>query len=197
MEASKLETNEGRPLQVYEPNRQIHLGWRVWPEMFGELYRARELLWRLAWRDVRARTKQSAFGIAVSVVSPLMLMGVFAYLNRQGAVEVGGTSVSYPLFLYAGLLPWQMLAGGLTRPALTVPGHPDTTEIAAHYARRSGRDTGGLRWYLAFAAFKLAVILEGVHYRYVQGQTVGPGFEGIGAQVAPLVRQAHETLDEA
>ena len=115
MEASKLETNEGRPLQVYEPNRQIHLGWRVWPEMFDELYRARELLWRLAWRDVRARTKQSAFGIVVSVVSPLMLMGVFAYLNRHGAVQVGATSVSYPLFLYAGLLPWQMLAGGLTR----------------------------------------------------------------------------------
>ncbi|MEV0729662.1 phosphotransferase family protein [Polymorphospora sp. NPDC050346] len=86
-------------------------------------------------------------------------------------------------------------ADGPTRPALAVPGHPDPAEIAAHYARRSGRDTSGLRWYLAFAAFKLAVILEGVHYRYVRGQTVGPGFEGIGAQVVPLVRQAHETLD--
>ncbi|MEV0606039.1 phosphotransferase family protein [Polymorphospora rubra] len=99
------------------------------------------------------------------------------------------------MLIYAGRpMP---VDGGLTRPALAVAGHPDPTEIAAYYARRSGRDTGGLRWYLAFAAFKLAVILEGVHYRYVQGQTVGPGFEGIGAQVAPLVRQAHETLDGA
>lgn len=87
-------------------------------------------------------------------------------------------------------------AAGAARPALGVPGHPGTSEITEHYARCSGRDISGLRWYVAFAAFKLAVILEGVHYRYVQGQTVGPGFDRIGAQVAPLVRQAHETLDE-
>ncbi|GAB3136536.1 phosphotransferase family protein [Micromonospora sonneratiae] len=86
-------------------------------------------------------------------------------------------------------------AVGAARSALAVAGHPDTAEITEHYARRSGRDTSGLRWYVAFAAFKLAVILEGVHYRYVHGQTVGPGFERIGAQVVPLVRQAHETLD--
>jgi hypothetical protein len=48
---------------------------------------------------------------------------------------------------------------------------------------------------VGFAAFKLAVILEGVHYRYVQGQTVGEGFDTIGNLVAPLVMRGHEALE--
>jgi aminoglycoside phosphotransferase (APT) family kinase protein len=99
------------------------------------------------------------------------------------------------LLVYSG----RPMQGGDGPPCapFEVPGHPGADEIAAHYARRSGRDVGDLRWYVAFAAFKLAVILEGVHYRYVHGRTVGPGFDRIGDQVAPLVRQAHETLDGA
>jgi aminoglycoside phosphotransferase (APT) family kinase protein len=79
---------------------------------------------------------------------------------------------------------------------IDVPGHPSLDELAAHYARRSGRDVGDLHWYIAFATFKLAVILEGVHYRYVHGQTVGAGFETIGAMVAPLVAQGQAALEE-
>jgi aminoglycoside phosphotransferase (APT) family kinase protein len=81
------------------------------------------------------------------------------------------------------------------RTPLSVPGHPDLDELAGHYAERSGRDVGDLHWYIGFAAFKLAVILEGVHYRYVRGQTVGGGFEGVGALVPALVAQGHEALE--
>ena len=81
------------------------------------------------------------------------------------------------------------------RTSTSVPGHPSLVEMADHYAKRSGRDVSDLHWYVGFAAFKLAVILEGVHYRYVQGQTVGEGFDTVGALVAPLVRQGHESLD--
>lgn len=84
---------------------------------------------------------------------------------------------------------------GTARTPLSVPGHPGLTELADHYAKRSGRDVSDLHWYVGFAAFKLAVILEGVHYRYVQGQTVGEGFDTVGAMVAPLVAQGHESLD--
>jgi aminoglycoside phosphotransferase (APT) family kinase protein len=76
-----------------------------------------------------------------------------------------------------------------------VPGHPSLDEMAERYAKRSGRDVGDLHWYVAFAAFKLAVILEGVHYRFVHGQTVGEGFETVGAMVAPLVAQGHDALE--
>jgi len=81
------------------------------------------------------------------------------------------------------------------RAPIDVPGHPTLDEMSARYAERSKRDVGDLHWYVAFAAFKLAVILEGVHYRYVQGQTVGAGFDTVGEMVGPLVRQGHEALE--
>ncbi|MGW2599037.1 phosphotransferase family protein [Streptomyces klenkii] len=65
------------------------------------------------------------------------------------------------------------------------PGHPDPAEIVERYAAASGRDVSALPWYTAFAYFKLAVILEGIHYRYTLGQTVGAGFDRIG-QLVPL-----------
>jgi aminoglycoside phosphotransferase (APT) family kinase protein len=81
------------------------------------------------------------------------------------------------------------------RSPSSVAGHPSVEEMLARYAAVSGRDLSGLGWYRAFAAFKLAVILEGVHYRHLHGQTVGPGFDHVGAQVAPLVARglAHLT----
>ena len=74
-------------------------------------------------------------------------------------------------------------------------GHPSLADLATRYSERSGRDVSDLHWYVAFAAFKLAVILEGVHYRYVQGKTVGEGFDTIGGLVGPLVRRGHEALE--
>jgi len=88
-----------------------------------------------------------------------------------------------------------LIGAGEARSPISVPGHPSLAEMAGHYAKRSGRDVSDLHWYVGFAAFKLAVILEGVHYRYVQGQTVGDGFDTVGALVAPLVTQGHESLD--
>jgi aminoglycoside phosphotransferase (APT) family kinase protein len=64
------------------------------------------------------------------------------------------------------------------------------------YAERSGLDLSPLPWYVAFGYFKLAVILEGIHYRYVQGKTVGEGFEAVGAAVAPLAVAGLEALGE-
>jgi hypothetical protein len=43
-------------------------------------------------------------------------------------------------------------------------------------------------FHLGLAYFKLAVILEGIHYRHVHGQAVGSGFDGVGAVVEPLLR---------
>jgi aminoglycoside phosphotransferase (APT) family kinase protein len=79
---------------------------------------------------------------------------------------------------------------------LPVPGHPSPTEMIDRYATRSGRDVSGLRWYRGLAAFKLAVISEGIHYRHIQGLTVGDGFDRIGERVAPLAALGHELLGE-
>jgi aminoglycoside phosphotransferase (APT) family kinase protein len=67
-------------------------------------------------------------------------------------------------------------------------------ELAQRYAVRSGRDLGTLPFHLALAAMELAVILEGVHARYINGQTVSAGYEHVGASVPVLVARARSLL---
>jgi aminoglycoside phosphotransferase (APT) family kinase protein len=76
------------------------------------------------------------------------------------------------------------------------PGHPDPAELIERYAARSGRDVSSVSWYTAFAWFKLAVILEGIHYRYTLGQTVGRGFDRIGDLVPVFIEHGLTTLQE-
>ncbi|MFI2262501.1 phosphotransferase family protein [Streptomyces tubercidicus] len=76
------------------------------------------------------------------------------------------------------------------------PGHPTPAELIERYAARSGRDTSAIAWYTAFAWFKLAVILEGIHYRFTLGQTVGAGFDRIGELVPVFIDRGLTTLKE-
>ncbi|HEY2056816.1 phosphotransferase family protein [Amycolatopsis sp. NBC_01480] len=80
--------------------------------------------------------------------------------------------------------------------ASSAPGYPSTDEVVARYAERSGRDVSALNWYVSFAFFKLAVILEGIYFRYSKGQTVGAGFENVGSGVVPLIAHGNESLKE-
>ena len=79
--------------------------------------------------------------------------------------------------------------------ARAIPGFPTREEVAIRYATRSGRDVSTAPFYVAFGFFKLAVILEGIHARYLQGKTVGEGFETIGERVPPLITAGHWALD--
>ncbi|MFI5619976.1 phosphotransferase family protein [Streptomyces sp. NPDC051567] len=88
------------------------------------------------------------------------------------------------------------LADSPVGTASAAPGYPAPAELVARYAARSGRDTGSLAWYTAFAWFKLAVILEGIHYRHALGQTVGAGFDRIGELVPVFVAHGLTTLQE-
>ncbi|HEX5856831.1 MAG TPA: phosphotransferase family protein [Microbacterium sp.] len=71
-------------------------------------------------------------------------------------------------------------------------GYPGFDELVEVYAERAGIGVPDLRWYRAFAAYKLAVILEGIHYRFQAGDTVGEGFDRIGALVEPLAQRGRE-----
>ena len=62
--------------------------------------------------------------------------------------------------------------------------------MAARYAAGAGRDLSQLDWYIAFGYYKLAVISEGIHYRYLQGKTVGEGFAHMGDRVPQLLDAA-------
>jgi len=69
----------------------------------------------------------------------------------------------------------------------SAPGYLSETEIIERYAGHTPRDMSRFGFYLGLASFKLAGILEGIHYRYVHGQTVGEGFAGIGDMIDPLL----------
>ncbi len=71
-------------------------------------------------------------------------------------------------------------------------GYPTFDELVEVYAQRAGIGIPDLHWYRAFAAYKLAVILEGIHFRYQAGDTVGEGFDRMGALVEPLARKGME-----
>lgn len=77
------------------------------------------------------------------------------------------------------------------------PGFISGPELRQRYAAASGRDLGHLAFHLGLAYFKLAVILEGIHYRYTQGQTVGSGFAGIGEATVPLVTAGLAAVKES
>ena len=78
----------------------------------------------------------------------------------------------------------------------SAPGFLTEAETAQLYGARSGRDLSAMGFYLGLASFKLAVILEGIHFRYTQGQTVGEGFDAVGAAVEPLIAAGITSLKE-
>ena len=84
---------------------------------------------------------------------------------------------------------------GLRTDGTTTPGFMTRAEFIAGYAQRTGRDVSRIGYYVAFGYFKLAVVLEGIHARYLQHQTVGEGFEHEGPAVPVLIARAHEVLD--
>ena len=89
----------------------------------------------------------------------------------------------------------QHAADGLPAPTTGgAPGHPSPRELIERYAERSGRDVSAVDWYTAFAYFKLAVILEGIHYRWTLGQTLGAGFDRIGDVVPVFIDRGLHTL---
>ncbi|QGK70637.1 phosphotransferase [Allosaccharopolyspora coralli] len=105
-------------------------------------------------------------------------------------------------FTDLGLLAvyWEGFSGMPTNPIAKGVGpeydFPAASELLDRYAERIGTDLSTLNWYVGFGYFKIAVILEGIHYRYTHGQTVGSGFEHVGALVGPLVAQGLATIGE-
>ena len=67
-------------------------------------------------------------------------------------------------------------------------------QMVAQYDRKSPRDLTHLNWYIGFGYFKLAVVAEGIHYRYTAGKTVGEGFDHFGAAVPVLLQAALSAL---
>jgi aminoglycoside phosphotransferase (APT) family kinase protein len=85
--------------------------------------------------------------------------------------------------------------GDIVSDVAKAQGYPGNDQQLAAYAAASGREPGDMGFHLALAYFKLAVILEGIHYRYLQGQTVGEGFDRIGEGFDLIVAAGLHSLE--
>ena len=79
-----------------------------------ELWRARELAFVFAWRDVKVRYKQSLIGISWAIIQPLFTMILFSYIFGHFA-KFPSQGLTYPVFAYLGILPWTLFASSLSQ----------------------------------------------------------------------------------
>lgn len=96
-------------------------------------------------------------------------------------LAVFGTYWEMPLFDGA-------IADGFESPVDRSAGYPSLTELLGTYERASGRSLPDMRWYRAFAAMKIGVITESLHYRHHMGVARGSGFESMAAMTEPIAR---------
>jgi lipopolysaccharide transport system permease protein len=107
------EPTDSLPLTVIEPRT----GWGS--AGLRELWRYRELLFFLAWRDVKIRYKQTILGVVWAVAQPLATMAVFTlFLGRAAGVAEGIDH--YSLFVFAGMVAWAFFSNTVSAAALSV-----------------------------------------------------------------------------
>jgi len=87
---------------------------RGWSSLgLPELWHHRELLYFFVWRDLKVRYKQTALGAAWALLQPLATMLVFSvFFGRLAKMPSDG--IPYPLFVYAGLLPWMFFSNAVS-----------------------------------------------------------------------------------
>jgi len=87
-----------------------------------DLWRYRELFYILSWRDLKVRYKQTIIGVVWSVLRPLLTMLIFTFVFGQIA-KFPSEGIKYPVLVFAGLLPWQFFASGLTEASNSLIGN--------------------------------------------------------------------------
>jgi lipopolysaccharide transport system permease protein len=98
--------NDDATVVIIEAGRADAHYWR-------DLWRFRELMFFLAWRDILVRYKQTAIGIAWGVIRPMMTMIIFTVIFGKLA-GLPSNGVPYPILVFAALLPWQFFANSLS-----------------------------------------------------------------------------------
>lgn len=108
--------NKGTPIIILKPSK----GWLGID--FKELWRYRELVFFLTWRDIKVRYKQALLGVSWAILQPLLTMVIFTLIF---GVLLGTPSenVPYPLFSLTALLPWQLFANALQRSSVSLVGN--------------------------------------------------------------------------
>ncbi len=143
-------------------------GW-TFPRL-GELLEYRELLYFLAWRDVKVRYKQTALGAVWAVLQPVLFVLVFTVVFSR-LVRVGSEGIPYPLFAFAGLLPWLFFSKAVQRASGSlVANEPLVTKV--YFPRLLIPLAAGFGGLVDFAIGSLVLIVLLIGYGIVPSATV-------------------------
>jgi homopolymeric O-antigen transport system permease protein len=86
---------------------------------WAEMWTHRELLAFLIWRDISVRYKQTVLGPAWAILQPLIMMAIFSVIfGRFAGFDTG--EIPYPVFVFAGLIPWTLFSQGMPQAALSL-----------------------------------------------------------------------------
>ena len=171
MADTELDVRERAPAVAAEPSQPTQRVDRVtvikpaprWPHLdLRELWQYRELLGRLAWRDVAVRYKQTSIGVAWAILQPLPDDGRL-HVRLRAFANFPSNGVPYPIFTYSGLLPWTYFASAVAlasaslvanrglvtkvyfpRILLPLPGSRSRSSTSC-WPRRARRDDGLVR----------------------------------------------------
>ncbi len=92
------------------------------PLNISELWKYRELLYFLTWRDIKVRYKQTVLGITWAIIQPFFTMVVFSLFFGKLA-KIPSEGVPYPIFSYAGLVLWTFFSYGLSQSSNSLVGN--------------------------------------------------------------------------
>ncbi len=81
-----------------------------------ELWNYRELFYFFTWRDIKIKYKQTALGFLWAILQPFLLMLIFTFFFAR-ALKVPSQELPYPVFVFSGLLLWNLFSSGLTNSA--------------------------------------------------------------------------------
>jgi len=87
-----------------------------------ELWRYRELIYFLTWRDIKVRYKQAVLGIAWALLQPILTMVITSVVFGV-LLEVPSGDIPYPVFVFSALLPWQLFATSLQKSSQSLVGN--------------------------------------------------------------------------
>ena len=107
VDQARDEYDEPAEILIEARSGWIAVDWR-------ELYRCRELLYFLTLRDIKIRYKQTVLGVAWAVLQPLLTMVIFTVIFGRFA-KIPSDGVPYPVFVFAGLVPWTFFANGVAQ----------------------------------------------------------------------------------
>ena len=152
------------PLTVIEPRK----GWV--PADLKEIWNYRELLYFLTKRDIQVRYKQTVLGGLWAIIQPAFTMLVFTlFFGRLAKMPSDG--IPYPIFVYAGLLPWTYFANAVAASGNSLVGSANLI-TKVYFPRIMIPASAALAGLLDFAVAVLVLAVLMVYYQILPGAAI-------------------------